>query len=112
MDLQTRYTVPIQNRFGNFTAREMDDQTMVQPMCANRQDFVSSSMEDKLVHMFDELRYIRNEQVNCTKGMLYFQKHLVQVDQKVGHVIKVTNSQTALIRALAYKSIDMEARSR
>ncbi|KAH3698676.1 hypothetical protein DPMN_086222 [Dreissena polymorpha] len=76
----------------------------------SRQDFIESTPDNKLLHMFDKLRYIRNEQSNCSKNLEEFQKSLIQVDQKIGQVITVTNSQTELLRAVAYKSIDARSR--
>lgn len=81
------------------------------PSDVSRQDFVSSTIDDKLILMFNELKFIRNEQVSCSAGMATFQRSLSQVNDKVGQMQNVTNSQTALLRTIAYKSIDMEARS-
>jgi hypothetical protein len=62
--------------------------------------------------MFDELRYNRQEQVNCSRGVLSLQNSIGNMHEKLGHVIDVTNNQTCLMKTLAYKSIDLEARSR
>jgi len=42
-----------------------------------RQDFSNSSFEDKMVHMFDELRFIRNKHVNCSMGINFVHQSVV-----------------------------------
>lgn len=108
MEFNSDFQIPLRNRFECLDAREMDTPTNE----FSRQDFIGSSIDEKLIHMFDELRFIRTEQVSCSTNIVKFQKTLSQVNEKVGQVVNVTNSQTELTRALAYKSIDLEARSR
>lgn len=117
MEFRDNFAVDTDNRFEIFMAGEtnpnLNTREMVQNnTCSSREEFISSSIDKKLVHMFDELKFIRNEQVHCSMGMDKFHKSLTQMDQKVGQIANVTNSQTELMRALAYKSIDLEARSR
>lgn len=112
MEREKQFLVPTQNRFEIFNAREMDIQSGEQRNNSSRQNFISSSMDDKLVRMFDELTFIRNEQVNCSRSLVNITGYLSQVDAKVQQVINVTDAQTELLKALCYKSIDQEARSR
>lgn len=112
MAATSTFSVPVQNRFEILNEREMEVQNFSRPSDVSRQDFVSSSIDNKLILMFDELKFIRNEQISCSAGMVTFQRSLSQVNDKVGQVLNVTNSQTALLRTIAYKSIDIEARSR
>ena len=112
MAANSNFSVPVQNRFEMLSEREMEVQNFSRSSDVSRQDFVSSTMDVKFILMFDELKFIRNEQVSCSTSMVAFQRSLSQVNDKVGHVLNVTNSQTALLRTIAYKSIDIEARSR
>jgi len=81
-------------------------------MTVSREDFENCSMDSKLLAMFDELRFIRNEQVNCSRGMVMFQETMGSMNKKINEVVSATNLQNDFLRTLAYKSIDMEARSR
>ena len=106
--------VPVQNRYDVLAGRENGG-----PDCfsnsnrtISRQDFVKSSLEDKMVHMFDELRFIRNEQVNFSMGINFVHQSVVQVNDKLTQVISTTNTQSELLKTLAYRSVDMEARAR
>jgi hypothetical protein len=112
MELLTDFQMPIQNRFDCLDAREKDKENIQLSRQPSRQDFIASTVDEKLIHMFDELRFIRSEQVTCSTNIVKFHNSLGQISHKVGQVISVTNSQTELTRALAYKSIDLEARSR
>ena len=54
---------------------------------------------------------------NCHKditnrGMSSFQNSFVVMNEKLGQVIDVTNSHSSVLKTVAYKSIDLEARSR
>jgi len=62
--------------------------------------------------MFDELCVIRYEQVKCNRGLHMFEKTIPGIDKTLDQVIQVTNTQTDFMKSLAYKSIDMVARSR
>jgi hypothetical protein len=114
MDLITNFQVPVRNQFEILGEREMEVTSILNPdtSCISRQEFENSSIDKKLTVIFDELKFIRNEQVSCSTSMLTFQKSLSQVNDKLGHVMNVTNNQTSLLRTIAYKSIDLEARSR
>lgn len=75
-------------------------------------DFMSSTSEDKLNRIFQELRLIRSNQDTTNSGMLTFQNNFLHMNKKLDEVIEVTNRNTDLLQTLAYKSIDQEARSR
>ena len=77
-----------------------------------RSVFALSNGEDKLNIMFDELVHIRNSQDKMYQGMLTFQNCFVNVGEKITQVIQTTNRNTDILKTLAYKSIDIEARSR
>lgn len=106
------YGVQTKNRFEILQERENDNRHLANHMDISRQDFINSCSDDKLKHIFDELRFIRNEQVGCSRGILTLQQIITNMDAKVGQVIQTTNEQTEFLKALAYKSIDIEARSR
>ena len=75
-------------------------------------EFICSSSDDKLNLIFQELRSIRGNQEQTNNGMLNFQENFLQIHQKLEQVVNVTNRNTDLLKTLAYKSIDQEARSR
>ena len=74
--------------------------------------FMSSSPDDKLNYIYEELRHIRGSQDQMNRGMFNFQQSFRCVNEKLCEVIEVTNRNTNVLRTLAYKSIDLEARSR
>ena len=78
----------------------------------NRQDFSRSSIDDKFLALFDELKFIRTELVDSCRGISKVQTTVNKVSEKLGQVIDVTNQQTDFLKVIAYKSIDLEARSR
>lgn len=78
----------------------------------NREMFEHSDMNNKLLYIFDELKFIRNEQVSCSRGLVTFQNSLGSVNQRLNQVSTATNFQSELLKTLVYKSIDLEARSR
>lgn len=108
----TGLSVPVQNRFEIFTERENGECTNVNNVNISREDFVQSSLDNKLVHMFDELRFIRSDQVKNSLAITKFHQNLNEVNEKLNQVIHVANNQTDFMKTLAYKSIDQDARSR
>lgn len=74
--------------------------------------FVSCTTDGKLNLIFDELRCIRENQEQANKGLRSFQNGFRLMSDKIGEVIDVTNRNTSVLKTLAYKSIDIEARSR
>ena len=77
-----------------------------------RDIFTNSSSENKLNMIFNELQQIRLSQETANRGMRTFQNYYTSMNEKLGHVVDVTNTNTSVLKTLAYKSIDMEARSR
>ena len=65
-----------------------------------------------MVHIFDELMLIRNDQVIISRSLFAFEKAVGGVQEKIHEVIEVTNVQTGFMKCLAYRSIDIETRSR
>lgn len=103
---------PTHNRFDQLSERDGNSDRMRSEIQTSRQDFISSPMEGKMLHLFDELRYIRNEQVHNSLAITNFQANLNSMNEKVNQVITNSNAQNRLLNAITYKSIDMEARSR
>ena len=64
------FTAPTQNRIATLGERDMDESTILQSEGINRHTFEDSTMDSKQVHNFDELRFIRNEQVSCSRSLL------------------------------------------
>ena len=77
-----------------------------------RSVFMLSNGDDKLNIIFDEIVNIWNGQEKPHRGMLAFQNSFTKMAEKVSEVIQVTNKNTDMLKTLAYKSIDLEARSR
>ena len=124
-----RFSVPTENRFSAFVPKEMARdgfQTVTKRKrlssgevngsehsdSITMGDFINCSPDDKLNFIFDELRQVRLNQDYMNKGMLAFQETLGVMGEKLGQVIEVTNNNSNLLKTLAYKSIDHEARSR
>ena len=57
----------------------------------SRQDFLSSFMDENLLVMFDKLRFIKDQQVDCSSGMLHGKKTLSQTTEQIAEVVRVTN---------------------
>lgn len=78
----------------------------------NRAIFMLSSSDDKLNIIFDELLCVRKVQEKMNNGMLSFQNSFHTMGEGLTQVIHATNKHTDMLKTLAYKSIDLEARSR
>ena len=72
----------------------------------------SSSLESKIDRIFGELKMIREGQEQTNRGMQAFQNNFLCMGNKMAEMIDVTNRNTSMLKTLAYKSIDLEARSR
>ena len=116
------YEVPTKNRFLADRVSEMTragfqmagkcQRTNTGSDSEQRSSFVLSSVEDKLSIIFDELVCIRSNQEESYQGMLSFQNCFKSIGEKVSEVIKTTNRNTDMLKTLAYKSIEIEARTR
>lgn len=116
-------TVPTANRFITDRVDEMTSEGF-QMACKRRRTntgqsdseqrsvFMLCNGEDKLNIIFDEIVHIRNSQDSMYRGMLSFQSSFMNIGEKVNQVIQTTNRNTDFLKTLAYKSIDLEARSR
>ncbi|KAH3713010.1 hypothetical protein DPMN_072773 [Dreissena polymorpha] len=108
------FCLPVQNRYGvlsdppYYVGGNQAGQIVSQ---VSRQDFAQSSLDNKMVHMFDELRFIRNEQVYCSRELTRLHDTVANVTEKLCQVVSTTNAQTIFLKTLAYKFIDMEARA-
>ena len=78
----------------------------------NRAIFMLSSSDNKLNIIFDELLCVRKAQEKMNNGMLSFQNSFRTMGEGLTQVIHATNKHTDMLKTLAYKSIDLEARSR
>lgn len=74
--------------------------------------FMDSSSTDKLNLIFNELQVIRGNLEQMSRNVLNFQQSYRLVNNKLSEVIEVTNKNTNILKTLAYKSIDLEARFR
>ena len=116
-----RYMVSTENSFVPLSDEEMArDEFQTVKRKRNNTDqggervsqFMNSSSEDKLNSICNELRIIRGSQEQMNRNMLSFQQSFRLVNNKSCEVIEVTNKNTNVLKTLAYKSIDLEARSR
>ena len=80
--------------------------------CETRNLFIQSSTEEKLNIMFEEILCIRGTQEETNNGMLNFQNGVRFMTEKMVQIVDVSNRNTSTLKTLAYKSIDIEARSR
>ncbi|MES9884340.1 MAG: hypothetical protein ABW185_26130, partial [Sedimenticola sp.] len=78
----------------------------------DKQSFDEQSMDEKLYTIFGEIRSVKDIQLNMQKGMNLLVENQEQMGQNVKRVYGFANNNTDMIRLLAYKSIDLEARSR
>lgn len=117
------FSVPTENRFlslcneemarGGFQMASKRKRTNTgQGESDNRAIFMLSSSDDKLNIIFDELQCVRKAQEKMNNGMLSFQNSFRTMGEGLTQVIHATNKHTDMLKTLAYKSIDLEARSR
>ena len=120
----SRYTVSTENPFVLLSEEAMARENFqtVQTVKRKRNNtdqgevqvsqLINSSTDDKLNFICNELRVIRSGQEQINRNMLTFQQSFRLVNDKLCEVIEVTNKNTNVLKTLAYKSIDLEARSR
>ena len=93
--------------------RNNTDQDQNNEQCVNGiNKCVNGTSEEKLNFIYEELCLIREGQDRIRRGMSNFQQGFCYMNEKLWEVIEVTNTQSCVLRTLAYKSIDLEARSR
>ena len=93
--------------------RNSTDQDQNSEQCVNGiNKCVNGTSEEKLNFICEELCPIREGQDRISRGMSNFQQGFRYMNEKLCEVIEVTNTQSCVLRTLAYKSIDLEARSR
>ena len=93
--------------------RNNTDQDQNSEQCVNGiNKCVNGTSEEKLNFICEEVCLIREGQDKISRGMLNFQQGFGYMNEKLCEVIEVTNTQSCALRTLAYKSIDLEARSR
>ena len=78
----------------------------------SRDIFMHSSQENKLNMIYNDIQELRLGQDISNQGMKTFQNCFASMNEKLGQVVDVTNSHFSVLKTLAYKSIDLEARSR
>lgn len=71
-------------------------------MDVSRQDFINSSIDNKLTFMFDELRCIKRDQMSVNRGLVSLEKVLTGMGQKLGQVAQVSNQHADLLKTLSY----------
>ena len=70
----------------------------------NSQGNILLRVQWMITHLFDELKFLRTEQVSCSTNIVKFQTSLGQMSKKIGQVIDTTNAHIELSRAFAYNS--------
>ena len=78
---------------------------------SDRAIFKSFDMDDKLNVIFEEIQSLRADQQQTNRGMSNFQNSFRCMGD-LNCVIQSTNRNTDMLKTLAYKAIDLEARSR
>ena len=118
------YNVPTENRFMasykedmaregyQIVDRSKRKRTNTGQSDSDRAIFKSFDMDDKLNVIFEEIRSLRADQQQTSRGMLNFQNSFRCMGESLNCVIQTTNRNTDMLKTLAYKSIDLEARSR
>ena len=120
---QSDFVLPTENRFltdridemtrdGYQMAGKRRRQNTGQSENEQRSIFMLSNGDDKLNIIFAELVNIRTNQEITHQGMLSFQNSFCYLDENMRNIIEAINRNTDIIKTLAYKSIDQEARSR
>ena len=92
--------IPIQNKRKRFNTGNMG--------AGMESNFSSLSMDEKLSHMYEKLQSL--EQSNQT--IAQFSQNMNTVQSKVGQFENKLNDHDLFLKVLAYKSMDIEARSR
>ena len=117
----SRYTVSTENPFVLLSDEAMArEHVQTEKRKRNNTDqgevqvsqLINSSTDNKLNFICNELRGIRSGQEQINRNMLTFQQSFRLVNDKLCEVIEVANKNTHVLKTLAYKSIDLEARSR
>ena len=62
--------------------------------------------------MFDDMKSIKTDTGNTQKLLSLNTEYMKTLQTKVNEVVHVTNFQSELLKTVAYKSIDLEARSK
>ena len=75
-------------------------------------NFHSLSMDDKLSHMYEKLQNLELSNQTISQTTAQISQKLNTVQGKVGHVENKLNGHEIFLKVLAYKSMDIEARSR
>lgn len=116
------YSVNVQNNFAPFQT-DMDgcpegNFTLVQNKrksnhkLTDPNTFSQTSVDEKFTIIYNDLQEIKERQANTNKGMDMIQNYLHRTRSDVVNVVKATNRSIDMMHLLAYKSIDIEARSR
>ena len=118
------YNVSTENRFMaaykddmaregyQFVDRSKRKRTNTGQSDSDRSVFQLFGTEDKLNVIYEELQSIRAMQQQTNRGMSNFQNSFRCMGESLNCVIQSTNKNTDMLKTLAYKSIDLEARSR
>jgi hypothetical protein len=101
MDIDTRFVVPVSNRFQILQGRERAEQRKMPSLNISRKNFENSSVDNKVLLMFEELRSIRDEQANCKHEMINFQQTLGTINEKLVEVIHTADTQSLFMKTLA-----------
>ena len=95
------FVIQTQNRYGPLSERDIHNTP--HPTEITRYDFVHSTFEEKLVHLFDEMRFIREDQVQSSLRMTNLNQVVSSLTEKVNRVIDASNAQNDFLKTVAYK---------
>jgi hypothetical protein len=107
MMTENDYSVRTKNRFGPLV-RQNEEMT--------REEFMQTSLHEKLGCMFDDIRSMKHDQKEL--GYRFdnfenvFERCIIDTNRKIAQVTEITNAQTECLKSVVYRSIDGNARSR
>ena len=95
IEMSRQFNIQLQNQFATLADRtastnNMADRMARSPADCSRTDFASRSVNDKLIVLFDEMKSMQHEQINCGRTLYKMQTSVENVAEKLGQVIDVT----------------------
>ena len=105
IDYNREFILQTQNHFETLDERDIGESNIFPSEGITRHRFEHSTMVSKLMHTFDELRFIRNAQVNCNCSLSTCHQNRKCINERLNKVNEITNSHTELMNIISYKFI-------
>lgn len=74
--------------------------------------FSTISVDEKLTAIYSDVQRVIENQKETNRGMDFLNNSMACTNKNVDQLVKVSHQNTRMLRLLAYKSIDLEARAR